>query len=251
MRIGGLASELFKFGVKFQEMPSGENESEQGSQTNNEDNVDEFENFWQLDKDNTDQSTASNFQSQSQNQNGQDPSRDRFREHLDTLDFMKNVDMDKLRQDFENGSAENLPTAMKTVAENAYTQALIDSSKVMDQKVEKAVEQAVQKSRNEIGSHQMKEFMEEQLSFTKDPAIGPIARGVMQQALQKNGGDKWKALETVKNFFERASKVTSKDLGFEQVPRGRPRNNSGNNPGPSRGQRTDDDEMDWLKILSE
>ena len=219
-------------------------EADKNNQQNNDDN---FEEIWQNPIDDT-----GGQQQQQQQQQLQQPVKEPvdsnkvFNEYIEKLELTKTVDLAEISEELNQGKTEGLGNALKTVAAQTYRQAMVDMSKIIDQKVKAGVAAAVQQSNNAVQGNMAVTQMNTALSFTKNPAIAPVAGAVLSQLIKK-GKSVDDAVDGVRAFFQNTSKISAKELGLQNPPRGRP----GNQPFNGTGELGDDDEneIDWLETM--
>lgn len=255
---GSLFSELLKSGVRFDnddatgqtgqtQLPESGQPQKEG-ENNEKDNIEPFADLW----DNPDTEKGENKDQKQQTQSIQQgpTNQEVFDDHIKSLDLMGGVDLEKITADLNNGSIESLNSAFGTLAKNVYTKALVNTNKIMDQKIAKAVEQAVEQSKTSFGSDFAMQQMNSQLPFTAKPAIAPMAKQVLEQLIKK-GKSTEEAIKGVKDYFQQTASVFAKESGMVIAPK--------NRPGSGRFTETaiqnlneddaDDDLPDFLKIL--
>ncbi len=218
----------------------------EGDQNNQQNNDDNFEQIWQNPTDDT-----GGQQQQQQQQPLQQPtepvdSNKVFNEYIEKLELTKSVDLAEVSEQLNQGNTESLGNALKTVAAQTYRQAMVDMSKIIDQKVKSGVEAAVQQSSNAVQGNMAVTQMNTALAFTKNPAIAPVAGAVLSQLIKK-GKSVDDAVDGVRKFFQNTSKISAKELGMQNPPRGRPGNQSFNGTGDLGND--DENEIDWLETM--
>lgn len=211
--------------------------------SNIQDNVDNFGDLWQAPKDEADPLLAKDV----------DPAVKKteeakvLKDYIDKIDFMGGVDLSKITEELSAGSTEALQGALTAVAKSTYQRALVDANKVIEARVNKAVEEAVASSRNNVHGDLAVQSMEAQLTFTKDPAIAPIAKAVLAQLMRK-GQDAPTAIDNVKKYFLHTRNISAKALGIARPPRGRGKIQ---NADPNDFADSDDlDDIDWMETLT-
>ncbi len=217
-----------------------------GDQNNQQNNDDNFEQIWENPTDDT-----GGQQQQQQQTQLQQPVKDPvdpdkvFNTYIDKLELTKSVNLEEISTELSQGKTEGLGNALKTVAAQTYRQAMVDMSKIIDKKVKAGVEAAVQQSQNAVQGNMAVTQMNTALSFTKNPAIAPVASAVLSQLIKK-GKSVDDAVDGVRAFFQNTSKISAKELGLQNPPRGRP----GNQPFNGTGDIDDDEnEIDWLETM--
>lgn len=226
--------------------PAGGEGGEKGKEESNKgDNIDQFANLWQ-DPVNDKQGKA---QEPKDEPVAKDDGTKQFDAHLASLNFLDGVDVNEIANDLNQGNTESLTKMLSTQAQNVYKRALIDSNNLMDQKIGKAVDQAVQKSRTGAHGDMAVRVMEGTLPFTKDAAVQPIAKAVLGR-LMSQGQDVDEAIGNVKKFFAHTANIASKELGKQRAPRSSPGSNF-NGPADMSISDDGDDDPDWMSFLTE
>lgn len=227
-----------------QNAESGQQQQQGGD--NNQNNDDNFNDLWDNPSDNQDGNNQQSQQSGQQQQQQQDADPNKtFDTYIASLNLSEGIDVAAISGELNNGQTEGLNNAFSTVARNVYRQAMIDVNKIIDKKVESGVSKAIQQSTNAVQGNMAVDRMQASLSFTKDPAINPIATAVLSQLIKK-GKSVDDAILGVRNFFTKTANISAKELGINQPPRGRPGNQQFNN----NVDNDDDGEMDWLETLN-
>lgn len=223
-----------------------ENNQNKGGENNSENNVDNFSNLWE----NEDNKETENNNTNNTNTANAEPANnaaDAFKNHIDGLDLTAGIDMNKISEGIKEGNFEDLTSAFKTVAGNAYQNAIMDSTKIMDAKIEKAVSNAVSQAKGNYQADQATQQLHTALPFTKDAAIAPVATAVMTQLIGK-GKSSEEAIMGVKAFFAQTSKLSAKDLDLQIAPAGTPNGGRrGNNVFPAVDT---EDDTDWVGALT-
>lgn len=113
------------------------------------------------------------------------------------------ADLERLQGENSHQEFANL---VNTRIQQAYLQAIQSSQRLfnsmLDQRLPKAVEEAVGKSKSFFQGDQLRTFLKANIPLASDPALGPIAETVFRQFMVK-GADKEKALELTKAYFDR------------------------------------------------
>ncbi len=222
---------------------AGEKEGEKNNEENNDDN---FSKIWENP---TDADAGQQQQLQQQTQQVQQApaksSEEVFGTYIEKLELTKDIDLGKISEELNQGNTEGLGTALKAVAAQTYRQAMVDMSKVIDQKVTAGVKAAVQQSSSAVQGNMAVTQMNTALAFTKNPAIAPVAGAVLSQLIKK-GKTVDDAVEGVRKFFQNTSKISAKELGLQHAPNQRPGNQSFNGAGDLGD---DDEEIDWLETM--
>ncbi len=224
--------------------PQKKPEDDKNNQQNNDD---KFEEIWQNPTDDTGGPQQQQQQQQVQQSTAEPVDSNKvFNEYIEKLELTKSVDLQEISEELNQGKTDGLGNALKTVAAQTYRQAMVDMSKIIDQKVKAGVQAAVQQSNNQVQGNMAVTQMNTALSFTKNPAIAPVAGAVLSQLIKK-GKSVDDAVDGVRAFFQNTSKISAKELGLQNPPRGRP----GNQPFNGTGDLGNDDEneIDWLETM--
>lgn len=213
----------------------------QKGQNNGDNNGDNFDDLWQ---DPNVETLDKNKQTTQEPEKKPDPT-EVFDEYIKGLDLASGLDMAKISGDLNQGNTESLDNAFSTIASNTYRQAMVDMSKVIDQKVEAGVAKAVQQSSNASQSDMAVKHMNTELNFTKNPVIAPVASAVLAQLIKK-GKSTEDAVNGVREFFKQTSQLSAKELGRQNPPHSRPGNQRFDNPVNSDDA---ENEIDWMETL--
>lgn len=223
-------------------------QKDQTGESNQQNNDDNFEDLWH-DPDESSGQTQQPKQTQQTQQAGpeQKPDADEaFNTYIKGLDLTKGIDLAKVSEELNQGNTDSLGNAFSAIAAKTYRQAMVDMSKIIDQKVAAGVKAAVTQSSTVAQGDMAVRHMNDALDFTKNPAIAPVAGAVLAQLIKK-GKSTEDAVEGVRKFFQNTSKISAKALGLQRPPQGRP----GNQPFSGAGNITDDEdaEVDWIETL--
>jgi len=132
--------------------------------SNGEDTVDVFANLWQDPVE--DEKGGEKNKPQAPATTDEDGNK-KFNDHLATLNFLDGVDLEKVSQDLQQGDTKSLQSVLTSQAQNVYKRALIDSNNLMDQKIGKAVADAVKQGRTASHGDMAVRLMEGTLSLQK------------------------------------------------------------------------------------
>jgi len=169
---------------------------------------------------------------------------EQMQEHVASLDLTNGIDMEKVGEDMRNGDTKSFNEALSTAAGNAYTASMRQMSELVDAKISKITEQAVDQANTTMNSTLAVSQMQQQLSFTKDPDIEPIAKAALAQAM-KQTDDVGAAIASVEKFF---AKAATSITGVAQPPK----NSSGNPqfPSDSNNNSGHTNHDAWLDVLT-
>lgn len=239
-------------GVKFREEAGndgdaggnndGDNSGDNKDKENNSSpNKDQFVNMW-VDETNDDEKAGGkdNQQQQQNNQQQQQSPDEVFNQHFQSLNLDAGLDVEGVITDIQSGKPDALASYTEQLTKNVYRATLAQTSKMMDLKVAKAVEQATTQASGEFNSTLALNELNEKLPFTTDAAIKPIADGVFSRFI-KQGKPVNEAIGLTKQYFERMFKMSGDYL--DTVPA---------DTGNSRrfGASGADEDIDWLDVLS-
>jgi len=223
---------------------AGDKGQQQQNGNNDKDNGDNLDDLWQDPQDKEGEKTVEPQQQQQQQQD--DPNKV-FDEHIKKLNLANGVNLDEISNELNQGNTESLNKALGTLASNVYRQAMIDTSKIIDKKVQEGVDKAIKQSTNAVQGNMAVDKMQATLQFTKNPAINPVATAVLSQLIKK-GKSVDEAIAGVKVFFKQTATISAKELGLRNPPRDRP---GGKQFNPSNIMTDDDDEeIDWMDTLN-
>ena len=225
---------------------------QQGGESNRENIVDSYETLWDNPEDKDGSNDTSGQQPPQASPVAKSPTNQEvFDEHISSLNLLKDVSLEKITTDLNAGSTESLEKAFKSLASNVYSSALINTNKIMDQKIAKAVEQAVEQSKTSFGSDFALQQMNSQLPFTAKSAIAPMAKQVLEQFIKK-GKSTEEAIAGVKDYFKQTASIFAKEAGLVIAPKNRPgggRFSETPLPNASTDNGDEDPLPDFLKIL--
>lgn len=231
-------------GNKGTENPDEQNKNKDNKQ-NNDDNL---ETLW----DNPDDNKSSddkpgqidqNLQQQPQQQ--VDPSV-AFNAHIESLNLLDGLNLDEISTELNQGKTDGLNKAFGHMAANIYRQSMIDASKIIDKKVQEGVDKAIKSSTNAVQGNMAVDKMQVALSFTKQPAISPVATAVLAQLIKK-GKSVDDAINGVRTFFKQTAQISAKELGLNAAPRARPGNKTFNS---NIIENDEEAEVDWMDTLN-
>lgn len=176
--------------------------------------------------------------------------KDELKAHLDEMGL---GDLSLTEQEvdaFKNG--ENVPAILGKInqrIQTGYLKAMSNLSTVMDKKVEAAVRNAVQQSADMYQGERLRDILHEELPFSKDPAIGPIAETVLSRFLRDKKMSKKDAVEATRNFFKHVHRSMDPDY-VEPNPNQKGSFRTGNNPPPGEAKgRPAGENASWLATL--
>lgn len=147
---------------------------------------------------------------------------------------------DSQKAELQAGNFSSIEQVISARTQQAYMQAMSGSKILIDQAVKDAVAKAQSGAMSQMQGSQLREKMHEELPFTKDDLIGPIAESIMQRLLTR-GATPDQAIIGLKKSFERINK---KQFGDDfQMP-------NQNSADPYRGgDRDNGQKPNWLSYL--
>jgi hypothetical protein len=223
--------------------PGGNSQSQQQQQVKTQNNTSDFTKLWH--NETSEVPPAKNTPDNSQ-QNAQRTPQEIFREHVSGLGLGRGADLKGAFEAAQNGDFSKFEAVMQGISEGIYTAAITNANTIFNSKLSKAVDEAVSKATGNVKASGAVSKMNEQLPFTKNPALAPVANAVLGQLLKK-GADVSDAVEQVGKFFKEMHNISAKDLGLNS-PRGRP--SGGFNNQMSDFASSDDEEFDWMEALT-
>lgn len=210
------------------------------TENNNQNNVNPFADLWQNKPD--PKPAAQPNQNTTQPATAATDPNKIFKEHYDSLNIGAGVDLHKVTADIQNGGVQELGNFLDSFGQDIYKNTLTQASKLMDQKVSAAVQEALNKSTGTFNAELATRELNSALPFTKAPEVKPIADAVFAKFVDK-GKSVEEAIKSTKAYFEHTFKLASKQLDT-QPPGGQ------NNRFGSQSQSADEEEMpDWMDIL--
>jgi len=170
-----------------------------------------------------------------------------FNDHFNSLQIGAGFDMQGLADDIREGGVEQLNNFANVLAKDVYKAAMVQSNKLMANKVQEAVDLAVNKSSGEFNASMATRELNGALPFTSEPEIKPIADAIFARFV-KNGSTVKESINKTKEYFEHTFKVARKQLEI-QPPNAKP--GSGGFGGSSNNFVDEDEDNlpDWLDIL--
>jgi hypothetical protein len=226
-----------------------QNNQQQKTQNNNGNNGEDFNTIWDA-PENKQQDNQQNNQNNNNNQQQQvDPNAANVQldNYIKGLNFNEGVDMEQIAKDIGEGNLKSLQAALGQVAANSYKRSLIDTHKIVQESVKRAVDEAVSKSRGQMGADMAVREMQRVHTFTKDKRIAPVAEAALKQFISK-GQDVETAVANVGKYFSAVGDMVGpkntkqRNQGF---------NNSVNNGNNSNQNGDDSGDLDFMSILTQ
>lgn len=217
-----------------------------GGENNDENNLITTGSLW--DTDSNDEGTAANYNDSGVQSSSQQSAEEIFNSHVESLDLAGGIDARQIAQDMQTGNIESFQGALASVAQNAYKAAIMDANKMMEAKVQQAVDKAVSQSDGNFKSDMATSKMNEALPFTANPAIAPVAKTLLAKFIAK-GQDLPKAIKSVEQYY----KHSAEQMGFvmpSKSPSRPGQQGFNNNGGSNNNTQQQNDDSDWINILS-
>ena len=170
-----------------------------------------------------------------------------LKKHLDDVGLGDLTLTDAEIEAFKSG--ENVADILGKInqrIQTSYLKSMSNFSTVMEKKIEAAVEKAVQQSASMFEGERLRDILYEELPFTRDTAIAPIAETVLRQYLSKNMSKK-DAIEATKKYFKHMQKSMDPDY-VEPNPNTRTNFRGNPPPGDAKGLPAGDNQS-WLAVL--
>jgi hypothetical protein len=210
---------------KFSEENNGMNggSSGGGQQNNTQNNTPTYANLW----DKTETSGVAPAQPQQNPQQQQQPSDPTaaFNAHVESLRLTDGINFQQVANDLAQGNHTSLEAAFKSLGANSYRAGVSDAQRLMNGKIDDAVNKAVNQSTGNYKSDMIVNRMNDSLPFTKAPEIAPIAKAVLTQMISK-GKTHDEAIEEVGKFFQHVGNTVNHNT---QAPEGNPGSRNYNN----------------------
>jgi len=167
-----------------------------------------------------------------------------FEAYVNSRDFGFNMGQDDIQKFVSAGDTAGLAAAVNTSLRNVYKQAMLDSSRMVNDSVDRAVAQAVEKATGMYKGDQNKQVLEQMVPIAKNPNVAPVANAVHKQFM-KSGLNAQQAAEKVQQFFGSLQGQNPTNFGLPPSS-GSGKNGFGQNMNGGFGD--DDQEIDWMSF---
>lgn len=145
----------------------------------------------------------------------------------------------------QNGDITGLQNAILKSQREMYRETMLDSSKMVNAAIDRAVNAAVERATGNFQTDKAKTTLQTVVPLAKNPNVAPIAEAIMSTFIKK-GQDHDTAARNVSKVFDAIRNVKGKDIGVEDPPRGR------NDTRGSRAADDGDEELiDWLSFAKQ
>ena len=201
------------------------------------------------DTDNTPAGNADGNQQQGQQQQQQQAAptaNEQFDTHIAGLDFMGGIDMNGAAAAFQSGDMEAVGKMFQQIGANAYRNAMIDTNRVVNQRVETMGSQVTNDMNAQNATGRVVGEMNAALPFTAMPAFAPMAKVVLTKFMEKGGKPEDAIKEVGKYFNNLSGEVGKMNPG---APHGRPSSQFGGNGMQQIDDGNNAEEPDWMTIL--
>ena len=207
---------------------------------------DDFENFWndepkRNDPDDDDEPEPRRSQ-QNPPTNNDDQIEAFFNERVPEISMS-----DEMREAYENNDmqayAKASNSAIRQQMRRVYQNMFVDMQKFVQTRIDKAIEDAVSKATTNVGADQAVNRMFDELRYTRDPAIAPVAKHVLARAMRKTK-DVPQAIKMVDKYFEYQSNQRTGRKSASGYNRGRNVHDDGN----SSHQESNEDFMELFGV---
>ena len=196
---------------------------------------------------NSDSGTTAPDQQQQQQPGGPDA----FANFVNSINFTEGVELGDAITQFNDGKPEALQTALNSIGANAFKQSMVMANRLMDKRIDSAVEEAVTKATGKVNSNLAFDKLANSLPFTKEDSVSPVAQAVMTGFLRQNQ-DVDTAIQNTGKYFEKMLRDAAADLGV--IPGvtgdgGGPGNPRNADTGRYEGYGSTNKAPDWFDIL--
>ena len=169
--------------------------------------------------------------------------------YINSLNFLPEggVNTQQLSQELQEGNMAGLTNLVHDVAKRSFIQAITTVDKLVQPRIEEAINAAVLQSRESTHTDLGHLAMFKELAFTQEPAIKPVAVEVFNRAT-KAGKTVPEAINLVKTFFSKSAE----GMGYVNPAEMQGPGNGPMRPGPRQGgnKRPQQEETDWIKTLT-
>ena len=222
-----------------QEAGAGRNQS--GSENNSGIPADNFADYWKPPQapEGSRSAESANAAQQTSTSGEEKNPLDAFERHVNTLDFGQVMTPD-IQAELADGNFDKFNTAIAGTLRNVVQQTVMMTARMIDAAGKTSKDETAKMIRGHLSSSDATKALHAAIPAAANPAIAPIAEGVMAQALRRSSGDTGKAIEMTKAFLTQMATVTGKDLGMTVVPTGQPGSGGLLSNAESGG------EIDWL-----
>lgn len=168
-----------------------------------------------------------------------------FQKHMESLDFLHDVDVNGIMQSLQNNDGEAFAKALQQIGSNAYRNSLVDANKIAKQHVERMADTVKTDVNNQQATSAVISEMNDTLPFTKQAAYAPIAKLTLTQFLNK-GLKREEAIKKTGEYFEN---LAGQIGGNTQANQSRRPGGGFNNVNSSKNAGGNSGEPDWIEML--
>jgi hypothetical protein len=214
-----------------------------GEGNNEADNLLSLDTMWEA-PDAAGRESAANTNTQGAGNEGNQPTADEaLQTHIDSLGLTNGIDFTAAAAAMQQGDVEGMQKAFLAIASNSYKAAMLDSNKIVTERVTKIQDDMRKESDSQIQTGKLVDAMHTAMPFTKQPSFDPMAKAVLTQFVSK-GATQDQAIDGVRKYFK---KVSDEMIGLQpKKPRSTPSAPFGELPDVDGN---DDDVPDWVEIL--
>lgn len=225
------------------------------SATNAETKLNPFKDDVTVDPNANKNTNGNGGQQQQQNGNGgQQQQQPNVNDYFKNQGLFANINSKNFVQAMKDGDEEAVQGMLEQMMLDATQVALTSATKVANARIEKAVTQAREEMTSSTQHSLAIEQMHEQLGFTSDETIAPLAEDILKKFLGKKDMTVSKAIAATKSYFEQTAKAMgaklpeSNNKGDKGQQNGQRRQNSNNNNSDNDVKPED---QDFLALLSD
>lgn len=164
---------------------------------------------------------------------------DQIKEYLSSVGLAPIALSDSDKAELQAGNFDGVIGRINQNIQTAHMAAVKSSNTLIDQKVARAVEEAVGKSKSFVAGQRSLEALHKALPYTADAAISPVAQTVMQRFIDR-GATQEQAIEGVKKWSKRLADAVNPPAKVNPNLNGQYRGAQNENSG----------DVDWLTLLS-
>ncbi len=221
-----------------------ENRRQQSQENNTDSNLNSFDDLWSTNDTDENNGSGGGNNNGNANENSGGNANENFQKHMDSLDFLHDVNVSDVMQSLQNGDGEAFSKALQQIGANAYRNSLVDANKIAKQHVDRMADTVKTDVNNQQATSAVISEMNQALPFTKQAAYAPIAKLTLTQFLNK-GMKREEAIKKTGEYFENlAGQIGGKQSDSSRRPGG-----GFNNVNSSNSSGNDSGEPDWIDML--
>ncbi len=170
----------------------------------------------------------------------------RMNAHIESKNFVNGVDFNKLA---EGGDPEAIKASFNNLTRNMYVGMMADVNRIVEARVEQAVEKAVKTAKSEVYGTQAVDDMFRSLPHLNNPNTAPVAQSVFAKFIEKGQTREMAVRNTDKYFKDMAANILGVNPDNRGRPSGSPRGGSGNSDMSGGG--SSNQPSDWMNFLTQ